>query len=328
MGLKCKESTFEKLMYKFRSHHLPGAEKPELNEGCMKMRRELATLLLGMDLKNVVFIDEANARSQYGKQSYWYTPEEYFHTDVKSGSTKQAYQKAEFVRAIKWGERPGPYRSFLPETDAEKEEAKLSIKKLQDEELPRLRTEFEAQEAVKDKAAAVKGQKRRGKRPSLDVYIRKHQTKRGDRLQGSGIDWFRITDKYIQPLLDPWIKELQAKDDLRRQTRQHNGGVKCVLDNASAHRSKFTNQILRLLDIARIVWSPQLPDLNAIEHAWDYVRKRVQERVPFPVTEEVIAAWEEEWQRILQEEINKWIECLEGTLKKVLGYNGDNFFHG
>ena len=42
-------------MYKFRSHHLPGAEKPELNEGCMKMRRELATVLLGMDLKNVVF---------------------------------------------------------------------------------------------------------------------------------------------------------------------------------------------------------------------------------------------------------------------------------
>ena len=136
----------------------------------------------------------------------------------------------------------------------------------------------------------MKGQKRRGKRPSLDVYIRKHQTKRGDRLQGSGIDWFRITDKYTQPLLDPWIKELQAKDDLRRQTRQHNGGVKCVLDNTPAHRSKFTNQILRLLDIARIVWSPQLPDLNAIEHACHYVRKRVQERVPFPVTEEEVIA--------------------------------------
>jgi hypothetical protein len=68
MKLKCKESTFEKLMYKFRSHHLPGTEKPELNKGYMTMRRELATLLLGMDLKNVVFINKANARSEYGKE--------------------------------------------------------------------------------------------------------------------------------------------------------------------------------------------------------------------------------------------------------------------
>jgi Holliday junction resolvasome RuvABC ATP-dependent DNA helicase subunit len=91
MGLKCKESTFEKLMYKFRSHHLPSAEKPELNDGCMKMRRELATLLLGMDLKNVVFIDEANARSEYGKEHLWHTLEEYYHLDIKQPTTKQAY---------------------------------------------------------------------------------------------------------------------------------------------------------------------------------------------------------------------------------------------
>jgi len=105
--------------------------------------------------------------------------------------------------------------------------------------------------------------------------------------------------------------------------------VKCVLDNAPAHRSKFTNKILRLLDIARIVWAPQSPDLNAIEHAWDYVRRRVKERVLFPVTEEeVIFAWEEEWQRIPQEEINKWVERLEDTLKKVLEFKGDNCFHG
>jgi hypothetical protein len=59
LGLKCKESTFEKLIYKFWLHHLPGAEKPKLNNGCMHMQCELATLLLGMDLKSVVFINEA-----------------------------------------------------------------------------------------------------------------------------------------------------------------------------------------------------------------------------------------------------------------------------
>ena len=68
MKLKYKESTFEKLIYKFRSYYLLGVEKPKLNEGYITIRRELAILLLGIDLKNVVFINEANARSEYGKE--------------------------------------------------------------------------------------------------------------------------------------------------------------------------------------------------------------------------------------------------------------------
>jgi hypothetical protein len=101
IGLKCKESTFEKLIYKFRLYYLPGTEKPELNNSCIKMQRELATLLLGIDLKNIVFIDKANTRSEYSKEHLWYTPEEYYHPDVKQPTTKQVYQKAEFVGAIK-----------------------------------------------------------------------------------------------------------------------------------------------------------------------------------------------------------------------------------
>ena len=188
IGLKCKESTFEKLMYKFRSHHLPGGEKPELNEGCMRMRQELATLLLDMDLKNIVFLDEANARTEYGKEHLWHTPEEYLHLDVKQPTTKQGYQKAEFVGAIKWGEPPGPYCVFKPETDTEKKEAELLIQKMQEEDRVRLLTEFQAQEDVKNEAARVKGQKRQGKKPSFEVFFNAHKTKRGNREQGSGID--------------------------------------------------------------------------------------------------------------------------------------------
>jgi hypothetical protein len=83
IGLKCKESTFKKLIYKFHSHHLPGAEKPKLNEGCMQMQRDLATLLLDMDLKNVVFLNKANTRTEYGKEHLWHTPEEYCHPNMK-----------------------------------------------------------------------------------------------------------------------------------------------------------------------------------------------------------------------------------------------------
>jgi len=88
MKLKYKESTFKKLIYKFRSHYLLGAEKPELNEGYMKMRRELAILLLRIDLKNVVFINKVNVRSEYRKEYLWYTLEEYYYLDVKDSITK------------------------------------------------------------------------------------------------------------------------------------------------------------------------------------------------------------------------------------------------
>ncbi len=101
IGLKYKKSMFEKLIYKFRLYYLPGTEKPELNNSCMKIQQELAILLLGIDLKNIVFIDKANARSEYSKEYLWHTPEEYYHPDIKQPTTKQVYQKAEFVSTIK-----------------------------------------------------------------------------------------------------------------------------------------------------------------------------------------------------------------------------------
>jgi hypothetical protein len=88
MKLKYKESIFKKLIYKFRSYYLPGTEKPELNKGYMIMRHELAILLLGIDLKNVVFINKANARSKYGKEYLWHTPEKYYYPDIKDNITK------------------------------------------------------------------------------------------------------------------------------------------------------------------------------------------------------------------------------------------------
>ena len=56
-------------MYEYRLHHLPGGEKPELNLECMQKRNQLVNELLRMDFKQCVFIDEANERSEYGKES-------------------------------------------------------------------------------------------------------------------------------------------------------------------------------------------------------------------------------------------------------------------
>jgi len=106
--------------------------------------------LLAHDCKTIVFIDEANIRSDYGAIPRWHSPEERYHPDVKQTTTKQAYSKGEFLGAIKYGESAGPSRIFLAETAEEKKEAEELLEVLRKEEEPHLRTEFNAQEAEKD----------------------------------------------------------------------------------------------------------------------------------------------------------------------------------
>ena len=148
--LDISESLFQIIMYEHRQHYLAGAENPLLNDGGKQHRVRLATYLLKHDLKTIVFLDQANMRSEYGKPHTWHSPEEYFHPDVKQGTSKQDYQKAEFMGAIKHGEKPGPFRIFKKETLAEQMEMDRLIRKMQEEELPRLRKEFDAREAAKD----------------------------------------------------------------------------------------------------------------------------------------------------------------------------------
>jgi transposase len=84
-----------------------------------------------------------------------------------------------------------------------------------------------------------------------------------------------------------------------------------------------------LLDIARMIWPAQSPDLNAIEAAWDYIRRQIKKREKFCSTnEEVIQAWEEEWAKIPVEIINQWIDSIRERLQKVIDSGGKNTFHG
>ena len=66
LDLGCLDTTFIRVMYEHRLHHLPGGEKPELNPRCMHKRNELAKQLLEMDFQQNVFINKANERSEYG----------------------------------------------------------------------------------------------------------------------------------------------------------------------------------------------------------------------------------------------------------------------
>lgn len=150
LELNCSESTFTKMMYEYRLHFLPGAEKPELSPKLQSIRLSLAQMILDYDVRRIIFIDQANIRSEYGGKPTWHTPEEKFHKDVKIPTTKQAYSKGEIMGAIKYNEPPGPHKIYLKETLAEQNEAEGHMKRMRAEQMEGLRAEFDAQEAAKD----------------------------------------------------------------------------------------------------------------------------------------------------------------------------------
>ncbi|GFT05630.1 transposable element Tc3 transposase [Trichonephila clavipes] len=55
-------------------------------------------------------------------------------------------------------------------------------------------------------------------------------------------------------------------------------------DNAPCHHTVAAEQLLDSEDIERMDWPAQSPDLNTIEHVWDFLGRRLAARTLPPVT--------------------------------------------
>ncbi|GFS66013.1 transposable element Tc3 transposase [Trichonephila clavipes] len=55
-------------------------------------------------------------------------------------------------------------------------------------------------------------------------------------------------------------------------------------DNAPCHRTVAAEQLLESEDIERMGWPARSPDLNPIEHVWDFLGRRLAARTLPPVT--------------------------------------------
>nr|CAH7749893.1 unnamed protein product [Callosobruchus chinensis] len=79
-------------------------------------------------------------------------------------------------------------------------------------------------------------------------------------------------------------------------------------DNARPHRTRAVRQALENENIARLEWPAMSPDMNPIEHVWDYVSRAIFNRNNPPrSTQELIVAATKEWDNIPQEVINNLI---------------------
>ncbi|GFT15424.1 transposable element Tc1 transposase [Trichonephila clavipes] len=93
-------------------------------------------------------------------------------------------------------------------------------------------------------------------------------------------------------------------------------------DNAPCHRTVAAEQLLESEDIERMDWPARSPDLNPIEHVWDFLGRRLAARTLPPVTiRELRLALQDE---LPQQLIDTLIFSMDRRCETCLAVRGDH----
>ncbi|GFX20742.1 transposable element Tcb2 transposase [Trichonephila clavipes] len=96
-------------------------------------------------------------------------------------------------------------------------------------------------------------------------------------------------------------------------------------DNAPCHRTVAAEQLLESGDIERMDWLARSPDLNPIEHVWDFLGRHLAARTLPPVTiRELRLALQDEWAAMPQQLIDTLILSMGRRCETCLAVRGDH----
>ncbi|GFU51643.1 transposable element Tcb2 transposase [Trichonephila clavipes] len=96
-------------------------------------------------------------------------------------------------------------------------------------------------------------------------------------------------------------------------------------DNAPCHRTVADEQLLESEDIDRMDWPARSPDLNPIEHVWDFLGRRLAARTLPPVTiRELRLALQDEWAAMPPQLIDTLILSMGRRCETCLAVRGDH----
>lgn len=94
-------------------------------------------------------------------------------------------------------------------------------------------------------------------------------------------------------------------------------------DNCRVHTANLTTNFLREQEIQVMGWPAMSPDLNAIEHVWDLLDRRIRKRPAAPQTLRGLAeALVEEWRNLPQDMLRRLIRSMPRRCQAVIAANG------
>jgi len=211
-----------------------------------------------------------------------------------------------------WGcfsyDKKGPCHCWGPETAHEKKLATEEIEKINRELEPLKRRDWELESSM---SRMNLRQKPPGRRP-----IWRWNSKTGKLTRGStrGIDWYRYWKVILLPKLLPFAKECEIE---RPNTIVQE-------DKAPAHNHHYQQVIYNLAEVKRLLWCPNSPDLNAIEPAWPWMKRKTTKKGAPKSRTEAIHAWQTAWAELPQKYIQEWIERIPRHIKEIIALQGGN----
>ncbi|GFV55195.1 transposable element Tcb2 transposase [Trichonephila clavipes] len=96
-------------------------------------------------------------------------------------------------------------------------------------------------------------------------------------------------------------------------------------DNAPCHHTVAAEQLLESEDNERMDWPARSPDLNPIEHVWDFLGRRLAARtLPHVTIRELRLALQDEWAAMPQQLIDTLILSMGRRCESCLAVRGDH----
>ena len=81
---------------------------------------------------------------------------------------------------------------------------------------------------------------------------------------------------------------------------------------------------MNMMEVIRLLWCPNSPDLNMIEPTWFYLKRQTTKNGAPQSRQTAEKVWRKAWREMPQSKIRQWIERIVHHIKEVIRCEGGN----